>query len=588
MNTFWKSFFATLLALVVFSLLMFFIVLGMVAAVTSGLEKKAVAVESHSILYLDLNYPIPEQTSFHIPFPSASIFSADEGAGLNDILRSIEAAADDPNIEAIWLQMGYNVNPYATLQEIRNALQAFRINSDKPVIAYGEVVNQSSYYLGSVADEVYLNPAGVLEFKGLAARLTFIKGTLDKLGIRTQVFWAGEFKSATEPLRLDKMSDQNREQLREYVGGLYDQILADISVSRKMPEDSLRSVANELMAWLPVQTVRTGLVDSLLYDDQLRSMLQERLELEEDAELVSVADYVESIPKQSGNWENQIAVVYMEGDIVDGSGQNGSIGSVSYRKILSDLRQDDEIKAVVLRINSGGGSAVASEVIWREIEALRAVKPVVVSMGDYAASGGYMIACSADKVFAQPNTLTGSIGVFMILPDISGFREDKLGMTSDTLLTGKFSDFPTISRPVSDAEAVKLQEGIDSAYINFKRLVANGRNMDMNAVEDLAKGRIWLGTTALNLGLVDALGSKEDAIQAAADLAELDTYRIHEYPEQKQELWEELFNSLANEQVEAAVWQEKLGDLFEPYLQVQDYLQHPIMRMELPYEVEVY
>lgn len=588
MNTFFKAFFATLLALFVFSVIVLVTLGGVVTGITKSLEKKEVALEPNSVLVLDLNYDIPEQTHFGLPMTPFGLLDIDHSTGLNDILRAIENAKTDPNIKGILIRMGLNVNGYATLEEIRNALHSFEHDTDKFVWSYGEYVNQSSYYLGSVADEVYLNPAGALEFKGLAAQLVFIRGTLDKLGIQTQVFWAGEFKSATEPLRLDKMSDQNRQQTREYIDGLFSQLLEDMAASRKMSIDSLKSVAYHMSAWYPPFAVNKGLLNGLIYEDELMTKLNEKLGIgiKDEAPMVSLTEYIKTIPKATGNWDAQIAVVYAEGGIVDGEGENGSIGSVNYREIFAEIRKDNDIKAVVIRVNSGGGSALASDVLWREISLLKKEKPVIISMGDYAASGGYMMACNATKIYAQPTTLTGSIGVFLILPEVSGFMQDKLGMTTDTVLTGLFSDFPAITRQANTGEAAVLQAGVDSTYISFKQLVAEGRGMDMEAVESLAKGRVWLGSTARDLGLVDELGGLNDAIDAAVQLAKLEDYRITEYPQQEIGFWEEMVMTFSEETKQALIGNE-LGALFEPYSQVRQYLEHPVIRAELPYLIQI-
>jgi protease-4 len=585
MNTFFKSFFASLLALLVFCILVFLIIGGIISSLSKSLEKEAVKTEPNSVLVLDLNYAIPEQSYRNVAFPNPLSGEPMPSTGLNDILRAVKAAETDKNIKGIAIKMGVNQNGYATLQEVRDALFQFRKNSGKFIVSYGEMVNQSAYYLGSVADEVYVHPSGYFEFKGLAAQLTFIKGTLDKLGIRTQVFWAGEFKSATEPLRLDKMSEQNREQLRSYVGGLYQLVLQDISQSRKLSIDSLSSIATHLSAWSLKDAVAVGMIDGLMYADEWQAMLDTKTGADETP-AIALSDYVRGLTKETGNWDSQIAVIYAEGNIVDGRGEFGSIGSVSFREILQDVREDEEIKAVVIRVNSGGGSALASDVIWREIELLKKEKPVVVSMGDYAASGGYMIACNASKVYARPTTLTGSIGVFFILPEVSGFMENKLGMTTDTVLTEAHADFPSLVRGTSEAETAQLQKMVDDTYMAFKQQVADGRNMEIEQVEALAKGRIRLGTTALDLGLVDALGGLQDAIEAAAELAGLESYRTTDLPRQELEFWEELMIDLSEETTTPPVL-ESLGALMEPYQAVRSYIEHPVVRAELPFLLEM-
>ncbi|MEZ5015274.1 MAG: signal peptide peptidase SppA, partial [Chitinophagales bacterium] len=412
MRSFFTSFFASLLAFLVFCIIIFFVIMGVVSAFSRQFEDKTVSVRPNSVLRINTNYSIAEQTQKGLPSGLGILgYDPDHALGLNDILANIRHAAKDDNIKGIYLELGICPNSYATLQEIRDALEDFKSTSGKFVVAYGEVISQNSYYLGSVADKVYLNPSGAVDFKGLSAQISFYKGTLDKLGVKTEVFYDGKFKSATEPYRFDKMSDENRLQLREFLNALFDENLSEISDTRKMDVMTYRNIADSLKAWYPQYAVQTGLMDGLIYYDEVVDEMKEHCGISADRELnfVSMHDYRGTYANDVKG-EDRIALVYADGTIIDGEGSNGYIGSRTFAKMMYDVRQDKNIKAVVLRVNSPGGSAVASDVMWREIEITKKVKPVVVSMGDYAASGGYMISCNADKIFAEPNTLTGSIG----------------------------------------------------------------------------------------------------------------------------------------------------------------------------------
>lgn len=590
MKEFFRSFFAGLLALFVFSLLAFFLIAGIIGAVSKGFESEKAAVAANSVLKINTNYAIPEQTQSGMPAGLGLLgFDANQGVGLNDILASIKHAETDDHIKGIYIELGVNANSYATLQEIRDALEDFKTNSKKFVIAYGEVVTQSSFYIGSVADKIYLNPAGAIEFKGLSAQLTFYKGTLDKLGVKTQVFYDGKFKSATEPYRLQKTSDENRLQLEEFLNGLFDENLQEINASRNLSVEKYRLIADSLLAVFPETAASVGIVDELKYYDEVVAEIKTRCGLGADDELkfVGMNDYRSSFviekPKTS---DGKIAIVYADGTIIDGSGENGYLGSKNFREMMEAVRKDKDIKAVVLRVNSPGGSAVASDVMWREIEVTKKEKPVIVSMGDYAASGGYMISCNANKIYAQPNTLTGSIGVFLIVPEITDFMSNKIGITFDTVNTSAHSDFPSITRPFSPTESKILQAGVDSTYLHFKQMVATGRNMSVDAVEAIAQGRIWTGVKAKEIGLVDEIGGIDEAMKGAMEMAGLKSYTVVEYPEQKSSILDEVILSLT-EETKAQMQAEQLGILYPHYLAIKDLMGRPVMQARLPYEIMI-
>lgn len=589
MRDFFRSFFASFLALVVFVILLIVLAGGIISSFTSKLEGAAAKVQPNSVLELDLNYAIAEQTQVELP-PSVLLSGFDFSIplGLNDILFAIQSAKDDDNIKGIYLDLGYNLNSYATLQELRDALQEFE-SSGKFIIAYGEMVNQPAYFLGSVANQIFLNPSGFLEFKGYSANWSFYKGTLEKLDINVQIFYDGKFKSATEPLRNEQMSPENKEQLREYLGGLYDYNLSQIVNTRGKTVAEYKAIADAFPGWSAYNVLTTGLIDGVKYQDEVTNVLREKIGVGAEAEvpIIDLNDYFGTLKKQLAyRGDNTIAVVYANGDIVDGEGGRGNIGSAEYRKIFEDIRNNDDIKAVVLRVNSPGGSATASDIIWREIEITKKKKPVIVSMGDYAASGGYMISANASKIYAHPNTLTGSIGVFLILPEVSGFMENKLGITFDTVKTSVYADFPSITRPVNAGENALLQNAVDTVYYKFKKMVADGRGLTMEQVEEIAQGRIWLGSTAKQIGLVDALGGIDEALAGAAEMVGLSSYKIKEYPEYEPSLFESLLMTMG-EETEVSALQSKLGPLYTHYKTLAELSERPSIQARLPYIITI-
>ncbi len=416
----------------------------------------------------------------------------------------------------------------------------------KFVVGYGQNITQRSYYLASGADEVYLHPTGMLDFKGFSADLSFYSRALQKLGVEVQVFYDGKYKSATEPFRLERMSEENRAQLREFMDEVWEQYLDEVGKGRELNREQLQQAADELSGYFARDAVRLGLVDGLKYEDELCDLMRKKLSLgkEDKIPYVSleryVADKVEPASEKSKS-KLKIAVIYAEGDIGFGASSSGRIGSEDLSKLLRKAREDKDIKAVVLRVNSPGGVAPASDIIWREAKLLAQEKTLVVSMGDLAASAGYQISAPADFIVAQPNTLTGSIGVFLLLPNLQNLMENKLGITSDTVKTGALADFPSVVRPVSEKQRQILQRAVDSTYVEFKRNVSQGRGLSQEAVEQIAQGRIWTGTQALKLGLVDTLGNLSTAILKAAELARLgDQYRVVEWPNEELSPFEEI------------------------------------------------
>jgi protease-4 len=540
MRNFFKTFFAAFLALIVFTCIAVFILIRMIGGLAS---KDKPVVEQRSVLVLDLGQHYMEQVQEN-PF---SILKGDEKdvPGLYDLIRLLHHAKNDKSIEGIYIQANPSPNGFAASSEIRKALADFK-QSGKFIIAHADVITQRSYAIANVADKIYTSPQGYLEWVGYSVDYAFIKGTLDKLDIQPQIFYAGKFKSATEPLRTDKMTDENKLQTTVWLNDLYNDLLIHTAAARKLDTAGLRQLANSGTIQNGKDAVDHKLIDGLKYDDEVRDELKSRLKIDkyDRINFITVNTYMEAA-KYLKNTGDKIAVIYAEGDIVDGKGSQGSIGGDAFRSLLRKARLDRSIKAIVFRINSGGGSAMASENIWREVELAKKEKPVVVSFGDVAASGGYYIACSADSIFAQPNTITGSIGVFGIIPNMEGFFKNKLGITFDGVKTGPYADAMTITRPMNEQEKKLIQAEIESIYALFKKRVADGRKKDTAYIDSIAQGRVWTGEKAIGIGLVDRFGGIEDAIQSAARMAKLTDYQVKEYPE-PENLFSQIFGKASD------------------------------------------
>jgi protease IV len=527
MNSFFKMFFASLLALLIFSLIAFFIILAWVAGIAS---KEAPRIASKSVLVLDLSQNFKEQK---VESPLSTLSDNDEMnvPGLYDVIRLIHKAKDDQNIKGIYIIANNNSNGFASSEEIRNALLDFKA-SKKFVIAHGNVITQKAYHIADVADKLYLNPTGDLEWVGFSVDYVFLKGALDKLEIQPQIFYAGKFKSATEPFRTDKMTPENKLQTTVWLNDLYNHFLLGASLARKIDTSTLHQLANEGKIQTPQDAVDNKLIDGLKYDDQVKDEIKSKLGLGkyERINFVSINRYAKAGGfKKSG--KDRIAIIYAEGDIVDGSNdQQGTIASENYIRLIRKARLDKSIKALVFRVNSGGGSALASENIWRELSLAKQDKPVVVSFGDVAASGGYYISCGADSIFAEPNTITGSIGVFGIVPNMETFFKNKLGVTFDGVKTAPYADAGVL-HPLSDNEKQMLQRRIELIYTQFKKRVADGRKKDTAYIDSIAQGRVWSGDNAIRIGLVDRFGGIDDAVNCAARLAKITDYRLRELPE---------------------------------------------------------
>lgn len=530
MQGFFKTFFASLLALIIFTVIGFFILLGFIASATSA-DKPVVGRDA--VLVLDLSSEFKEQTQEN-PLDALVNGVDHEAPSLYDMVRMIQHAKSDSAIKGIYILCGNNNNGYAASEELRKALVDFK-TSKKFLIAYGEAISQKGYYVGNAADKIYCHPQGGLDWAGFSTNLLFLKGMLDKLEIQPQIFYAGKFKSATEPLRETQMTAANRLQTSVWLGDLYTDFLHTAASARKLDTAQLRALAVQGSIQTAHDALQYDLVDGLKYDDEVKREIQDRLHISfrEKINFVTFGDYAKAVDFKGEYSSNKIALIYADGDIVSGNGDNGQVGSDAFRALIRKARLDNEVKAIVFRVNSPGGSSLASDVIWREITLARKEKPVVVSMGDLAASGGYYIACNADSVFANANTITGSIGVFSIVPNFQSFFKNKLGITFDGVKTAPFADMGGGDRPLNEVEKRFFQSATDSIYHTFKTRVAEGRKKDIVYIDSIAQGRVWTGTRGKEIGLVDRIGTLQDAIVSAAKMADVKEYKLKEYPERK-------------------------------------------------------
>jgi protease-4 len=552
MRSFFKIFFASLLALVIFTLILFFFLIGLASSLT---KKSKPELEAKSVLTIDLSKKFDEHST-----PSRIPALGDGNTPtLSEAIRLIQYAKTDKNISGILLSLDGNANGFASSNELRSALQNFKM-SRKFVIAQGNNVSQAAYFVGSVADKIYVNPTGTFEWLGFHVTLPFVKGLLQKMDIQTQIFYAGKYKSATEIFRTDQMTPENRVQTTEWLGDIYRYFLQQTATARGVDTATLYGLAANATVQTPQDAVAAKLIDAVKYDDEIKAELKHRLGIgrTDNLNLVSLDTYNDAVNvRKSGR--NKIAVIYAEGDIVDGTGDNTQIGGENFRALIRKARLDENVKAIVLRVNSGGGSALASDIIWRELKMAREEdkKPVVVSMGDVAASGGYYIACGADSIFANPNTITGSIGVFTIIPNMEGFFKNKLGVTFDGVNTAPYANAGTVVKPLNEKEKSIAQNSIERIYAQFKERVATGRKRDTAYIETIAQGRVWSGEDAVRIGLVDKLGNLQDAIACAARMAKLNDYGLTEYPEAENWL-DNLLNK--KKQEPAAMIKEQLGE----------------------------
>lgn len=574
----------------------FFIVMGVIGMmsiigmIASG--NAAQNVEKNSVFVLNLSGTISEQGSEN----PLSMFTGDNSlnSGLNDILSSIKKAKANDDIKGIYIEAGALMTNYATLQEIRNALADFR-KSGKWIVAYGDFYTQGAYYVASVADKVYINPKGIVDWHGIGAQTMFYKDFMAKFGVKWQVVKVGTFKSATETFTEEKMSNANRLQTQTFIDGTWRNVCDAVSKSRGISVDSLNSYADSYLALQATETLmKAKMVDGMMYGDQVKDAVKKMMKLDKDDDIQQLT-LNDMLNVKDGKVEgSEIAVYYAEGDIVQDPkaatmfGNNNYIASRKVCKDLEDLMNDDNVKAVVVRINSGGGDAYASEQMWHQMSELRKVKPVVVSMGDYAASGAYYMSAPASWIVAQPNTLTGSIGIFAVIPDFSGLVTSKLGVRFDEVKTNRNSTFGnTMARPFNAEETAMLQASVNRGYSLFRQRVADGRRLPVESVEKIAQGRVWLATDALNIKLIDQLGGIDDAVKKAAELAKLKDYYTSDYPAAASWM-DAMLNSMSSsgtyldEQL-----RQTLGDFYQPFTVLRSIDKREAIQARIPYAISI-
>ena len=591
MKDFLKFTLATVTGIILSSIVLFIISMVTLFGIMSASDTETI-VKKNSVMMLDLNGTLVERTQ-EDPLGILSQLFGDESNtyGLDDILSSIQKAKENENIKGIYLQASSLDTSYASLQEIRNALLDFK-ESGKFVIAYADSYTQGLYYLSSAADKVLLNPKGMIEWRGIASAPLFYKDLLQKIGVEMQVFKVGTYKSAVEPFMATEMSPANREQVTALITSIWGQVTEGVSASRNIPVDSLNVYADRMLMFYPSEeSVRCGFADTLIYRNDVRNYLKKLVEIDEDDNLpiVGLSDMMnvkKNVPKDKSG--NIVAVYYASGEITDypssATSEDGIVGS----KVIRDLRKlkdDNDVKAVVLRVNSPGGSAFASEQIWHAVKELKTKKPVIVSMGDYAASGGYYISCVADTIVAEPTTLTGSIGIFGIIPNVKGLT-DKIGLSYDVVKTNKYADFGNIMRPFNEDERSLLQMMITEGYDTFVSRCAEGRHMTKEAIEKIAEGRVWTGETAKKLGLVDELGGIDKALDIAVAKAGIEGYTVVSYPA-KQDFFSSLLDTKPTNYVESQLLKSKLGEFYQQFGLLKNLQEQSMIQARIPFELNI-
>ena len=586
------SFFGTFFSMIVAGLLLIVIFIAMLTGTMSSAgkaDKQISEVEKNSILHITLNTPIKDRTSEN-PFENFDFNTLENSSnlGLDKILASIEKAKSDDRIEGIYLDLTFVNTGMASIEEIRNALLDFK-KSKKWIISYSEVYTQGTYYLASVADKIYVNPLGIVELKGLATQLMFFKNMLAKLDVDVQIIRHGKFKSAVEPFMLEKMSASNREQLEKILNTAWGSMINGIAASRDIKTATINELADGLKIQDAKDALKYNFVDGLMYKDELLAELRNKLHLEENADITTISLGKYSKAKLKGKKlksKNKIAVIYAAGNIVSGKGSKDQMGSETISKAIREARLDDDVKAIVLRVNSGGGSALASDVMWRETTLAKKAKPFIVSMGDVAASGGYYIACAADKIVASEKTITGSIGVFGVIPNMEGFFNNKMGITFDGAKTNDHADMMSLFKPLTGEEKDIIQIGVEKIYDDFITKVAAGRGMTKAEIDAIGQGRVWIGNDALEIGLVDEIGGLNRAIDIAQEMAKLENFELENYPKRKdpvEQFIEELSGNLETRFMKA-----KLGDNYKYYQKMESVTKNTGVMARIPFDIEVH
>ncbi len=586
MKQFFKFMFASIIGFFISLFILFFIFILFSAVIISSVDKTGtVSIAENTVLELDLNYEVPERTSYEPVSTFSLVPKLKKTLGLNDLTKVIKNAKDDEKISGIYINLdNLIIGGINKVNAVRDLLIDFK-SSEKFIIAHGNSISEKAYFLGSIADSIFLTPTGTIEFDGFAIELSFFKNTLEKLEIEPQIFQYGKFKSATEPFRLDKLSNENELQLETYLNSVYGSFLNKISTSTNIDEVLLKDISNNLKIASAEDAKNFELIDDLLYEDQVDSVMNDLMNSSVNIKKVSVKDYFYSMDANSISTNNRIAVIYALGEITNGSGDEFSIGTKNIINAIKKAKDNKRIKAIVMRVNSPGGSPLTSDMIWRELKLARDSKPVIISMGDVAASGGYYIAAPGTKIVSEPYVLTGSIGVYGILPNTQKFFNNKLGVTFDGVETGENSNFGSITSPLNDAQKRYFQKQVDDIYYDFVNRVSEGRNMTFEEVDNIAQGRIWSGIDAEKIGLVDTLGGLDLAIQIAADESDIKDYRILEYPAQK-EAFDRILDLLTSD-VKGKIDLFDLGEPLNKVYKISEALKYSGIQTRLPFEYKI-
>lgn len=579
---FFKTFFSSCLGTLVAFVILIILCISFVSILTA--EKQEI-IDDNSVLVLKLNKPI---TELEIDDPLAELLpSGEQGIGLIQLKQAIANAKDDPKIKGIYLNTAMLMAGPTTIEEVRQSLLDFR-KSGKWVISYADGYTEGAYYLATAADKIYLNQEGQVEFNGLATEVMFFKKMFDKLSIRPEIFRVGDFKSAVEPFFREDLSEENKLQLNSMLQSIYGNMLTNIAAARKIPKDKLKEISDKMLVRNAKQSVEFGLIDSLYYDDQLKDEIRQRLGLKKDATIpfTKYNDYKTSYNSTSSS-KNEIAVIVADGDILPGEADQGVVGSATIREAIRRARTSDRVKAIVIRVNSPGGAFQAADEMWREVALAAKEKPVIASMGDYAASGGYYLSMACDTIVAQPVTITGSIGVFSVMFDLSEFLGDKIGITSEEVKTGEIGELVTVTRPLTEVEKNIWQNQTNEIYETFTRKAAEGRKMTQEELKKIASGRVWTGEQAKANGLVDVLGGFDDAIKIAASKAGVaEDYKLRFYPKQKNTL-EKLFGAV-EETTQARMMRSELGEYYPAYLQWQRIKGYQGVQARMPLQFQIH
>ncbi len=591
MSQFFKFLFASCLGTILALMLLFLILIWVGSSkVAEELSSPTVHIEENSVLKVMIPQELPEQSN-NVKMSNFS-FRDEKVLGVHDYAKAIIKASTDSKIKGIYIQSTNYDHGYATLKVVRDALVTFK-NTGKFIYAFNNFYDHKNYFISSVANEVTIHPLGFVDLKGFGASIPFFKEFMEKIGLSYNIYYAGEFKSATEPFRLAKMSPENRLQLKEYLNSQLKIYVEQVAESRNLSTTELKNNFDLFLSYTGERAKENKLIDKIAYEQDVFNEMRSKLNLESDKKInfVTVEDYANSVGKNTDySAKNKVAILFAEGNIIDSKGQEGEIGR-KYIKIIRDIRSNDKVKAVVLRVNSPGGSAILSDEFLHELDLTKAAgKPIVVSMGDYAASGGYYISCHADSIFASPHTLTGSIGVFAMIPNIKTMTDEKIGIDFDTVGTGPMANRFSLTSKWDDVEGKILQENINNTYETFIRVVSEGRKLSIENTKEIAKGRIWAGPRAVELGLVSRLGTLEDAIQAAAKLASVDKYRTVEYPTQADPI-QKLINKIQDKDENIEVLQkqkflkENLGPLYPYYKEWTRLQEMKGVQMRLPFNI---